>query len=99
MPEPASTAACYSLYMLRCVDGSLYTGIAIDVDKRLKQHEAGRCGAKYLRGRQPLTLVFQERIGDRSAASKAEHRLKQLSRADKLALIEGATSLAELSVV
>ena len=99
MPEPSSADACYSLYVLRCADGSLYTGIALDVQKRLQQHEAGRCGAKYLRGRQPFTLVFQAPIGDRSAASKAEHRVKLLSRVDKLALIEGATSLADLSVV
>ena len=98
MPEAAPTAACYSLYVLRCADGSLYTGIALDVAQRLKQHAAGRYGAKYLRGRQPFTLVFEQPIGDRSAASRAEHRLKRLSRADKLALIRGAKSLAELSV-
>lgn len=99
MPEHASAAASYSLYVLRCADGSLYTGIALDVGKRLQQHENGRSGAKYLRGRQPFTLVFQAPIGDRSAASRAEHRLKRLSRADKLALIDGATSLADLSVI
>lgn len=98
MPETAS-AARYSVYVLRCADGSLYTGIALDVDRRLRQHAAGRCGAKYLRGRQPFTLVFEAPIGDRSAASKAEHRLKRLSRADKLALIDGAASLADLAVI
>lgn len=98
MPEQTHADACYSLYVLRCADGSLYTGIALNVEERLKQHEQGRYGAKYLRGRQPFTLVFQQRIGNRSAASRAEHRLKRLSRTDKLALIDGAKSLAELSV-
>ena len=98
MPDPAPKPGQYSLYMLRCVDGTLYTGIALNVDERLQQHREGRYGAKYLRGRQPFTLVFQQPIGDRSAASKAEFRLKRLSRSDKLSLIAGCTDLAKLSV-
>lgn len=98
MPDLGQASGRYSLYMLRCADGTLYTGIALNVDERLQQHQDGRYGAKYLRGRQPFTLVFQQPIGDRSAASKAEYRLKRLSRADKLLLIAGSTNLAELSV-
>lgn len=94
MPTPGQ----YSLYILSCADGSLYTGIALDVEQRLRQHEDGRYGAKYLRGRQPFRLVFEQAIGDRSAASKAEHRLKRLSRSDKLSLIAGSKSLSDLSV-
>ena len=86
----------YSLYILRCGDGSLYTGIAIDVAKRLQQHANGNRGAKYLRGRGPLRLVFEQALGDRSAATRAEYQVKRLDRAQKEALIAGNTSLASL---
>lgn len=86
----------YSLYILRCGDGSLYTGIAIDVAKRLQQHANGKGGAKYLRGRGPLRIVFEQALGDRSAATRAEHQVKRLDRAQKEALVAGNTSLASL---
>jgi len=79
----------YTLYILRCSDGSLYTGIASDVDARLDEHRRGRRGAKYLRGRTPFELVFTQPAGSRGAAQSLEHRIKKLSRSDKLALIEG----------
>lgn len=69
--------------MLRCADGTLYTGIAIDVSRRIKEHEEGKRGAKYLRGRGPLELVYQRAVGDRSTATKLEYSVKQLSRTDK----------------
>ena len=63
----------WSLYMIRVKDGSLYTGIATDVKRRLAEHvEGGKKGSKYLRGRGPLKLVYQQKIGTRSQASKAE---------------------------
>ena len=99
MPDTAPPDGEYSIYVLRCADGSLYTGIALDVEQRLKQHEDGRYGAKYLRGRQPFTLVFRQAIGDRGAASRAEYRLKRLSRTDKLSLVRGSTSLIDLNVI
>ncbi len=86
----------YSLYIIRCADGSLYTGIAIDVARRLQEHESGLRGAKYLRGRRPLRLEFQERIGGRSAASQVEYCVKQLGKSDKEALVAGRMTLAEL---
>jgi len=86
----------YSLYILRCADGSLYTGIALDVGRRLRQHESGIGGAKYLRGRGPLTLEFQAPVGDRRAASQAEYMVKKLARLDKEHLISGATTLLEI---
>lgn len=86
----------YSLYLLRCADDTLYTGIAQDVTARLAAHESGRKGAKYLRGRSPLTLVFAEAVGDRGRAQRLESRVKQLPRARKLALIEGRLALADL---
>ena len=77
----------WSVYLLRCSDGTLYTGIAPDVQKRLMLHNAGK-GAKYTRGRGPVELVYQEQLEDRAAASKREYAIKQLSRAEKLHLIE-----------
>ena len=64
-------AACWFLYVLRCGDGTLYTGIALDVEARLEAHRAGR-GARYTKGRGPLELVHREAAGSRSAALKAE---------------------------
>ena len=68
--------------MIRCRDNSLYTGITTDVERRLLEHRNGR-GAKYLKNRQPLTLVFQQAIGDRSLASKVEYAIKQLTKSKK----------------
>ena len=69
--------------MLRCADGSLYTGIATDVSRRISEHEQGRRGAKYLRGRGPFELVYQQAVGDRSVATKIEYCVKRLSRTEK----------------
>ena len=75
------------LYILRCGDGTLYTGITTDVEKRLTAHRAGK-GAKYTRGRGPLELVYQEQLPDHSAALKREHEVKALSRQEKEKLIK-----------
>ena len=74
------------LYMLRCGDGSLYTGITTDVEKRLAAHRAGK-GAKYTRGRGPLELVYREELPDHSAALKRELEIKSMPRAEKEKLI------------
>lgn len=79
--------------MLRCADGSLYTGIAIDVARRLEEHRGGKRGAKYLRGRTPVELVFECDAGARGDALRLEHRIKQMSREDKEALIAGTMLL------
>ncbi len=73
----------WSVYILRCSDNSLYTGIATDVSRRMREHEAGKSGAKYLRGRTPITLMFQQEVGDRSRASRVEHYLKRLPKSEK----------------
>ena len=86
----------FSLYIVRCANGSLYTGIATDVQKRLAEHEAGSRGARYLRGKGPLDIVFSEVVGNRAQASRLEHRVKQLSRTRKLALIDGRLQLSDL---
>jgi len=86
----------YSLYILRCADGSLYTGISTDVERRLREHASGQRGAKYLRGKGPFRLEFQRYLGDRSTASQAEFYIKRLGRRDKEELITGRRTLTEL---
>ena len=76
----------WSVYMLRCADDTLYTGIAKDLSARLATHNAGK-GAKYTRARRPVHLVWSEAAEDRSAATKREIAIKKLNRARKLALI------------
>ncbi len=90
------SAGEYSLYIVRCADGSLYTGIATDIERRLHEHASASRGAKYLRGRGPLKLEFSECVGDRSRASQAEFRVKRLDREQKEKLITGQHSLADL---
>ncbi|MEC5342818.1 GIY-YIG nuclease family protein [Brenneria populi] len=97
MNEPR-TAACWHLYILRTSGGMLYTGITTDVKRRLRQHQAGK-GAKALRGKGELALVFQCRAGDRSSALKLEYRIKQLSKSQKERLVQDQpTSLLDAFV-
>ena len=78
----------WSLYLIRCGDDSLYTGIALDVDRRFSEHEGG-AGAKYLRGRGPLELLWSTEVGERGLALKLERRVKRLPRERKEALVNG----------
>jgi putative endonuclease len=96
-PEPYSEAQgstpppCWFVYLLRCADGSLYTGITTGLERRLRQHNGDLPGgARYTRSRRPVELVHQEPAPDKSAAQRREAALKQLSRRDKLALIAEA---------
>lgn len=75
------------VYILRCGDGSLYTGWTNHLEERVAAHQAGR-GAKYTRGRGPVELVYWERFSTREEAMRREYAIKRLSRADKLKLIE-----------
>jgi putative endonuclease len=84
-------SAAWHVYILRCGDGSFYTGIARDVAARLAQHEAGR-GARYTRGRGPLTLVHVEPAADRGEALRREAAIRRLSRAGKAALTSATSS-------
>lgn len=84
------------MYILRCGDGSLYTGIATDVPRRLAEHEKGLRGAKYLRGRGPFELVFQSEIGNRSLATRTEIIIKGLGREAKEKLIGSLADSREL---
>lgn len=75
------------VYMLRCKDGSLYTGWTNDLEHRLAMHNSGR-GAKYTRGRAPLELVYSEELPDKEAALRREYAIKKLRREQKLALLQ-----------
>jgi putative endonuclease len=78
----------WQVYIVRCADDSLYTGIARDLERRIAEHNADKGpGASYTRSRRPVTLVYREVAADRSAASRREYQIKQLSRVEKLALI------------
>ena len=79
----------WTVYILECGDGTLYTGVTDDLPRRLRAHEEGR-GAKYTRGRAPLTLRYREAAPDKSAALKRECAIKRLSRREKLLLIRNA---------
>ena len=81
----------WKLYILRCGDGSLYTGIAVDVQARFAAHCSGK-GAKYTRGRGPLEVVYTEVCGTRSQALKRELEVKALSREEKCRLLQNQTA-------
>ena len=78
----------WKVYILRCGDGSLYTGITKDISARLEQHRSGK-GAKYTRGRGPITVRYVERCFDKSQALKREYNVKRLSRSEKMELCAG----------
>lgn len=79
----------WHVYILRCGDGSLYTGISPDVEARLQAHEAGK-GARYTRGRGPFELVYREPAGTQAEATRRECAIKKLTRGQKQALVQGA---------
>jgi putative endonuclease len=90
------SSAVFSLYIVRCSDDTLYTGIATDVGKRIAEHESSPRGSRYLRGKGPLRLEFAEEVGGRAVASRLEYRVKRLSRVHKDALISGRVLLRDL---
>lgn len=77
------------VYILRCHDDTLYTGITIDLERRLDEHNHSRLGARYTRNRRPVRLIYSIRQESRSAASRLERQIKRLSRQQKQLLIEG----------
>lgn len=78
----------WTVYILRCGDGTLYTGVTCDLPRRLAAHQSGK-GAKYTRSRPPVELVYREAAADKSAALRREAAIKRLDRRKKLALIAG----------
>lgn len=79
----------YYVYLLRCADGTLYTGFTNDLARRLAAHNAGK-GAKYTRGRRPVELVYWESFSNKSSALRREYAIKQLPRRQKLTLIQSS---------
>ncbi|MFQ6758180.1 MAG: GIY-YIG nuclease family protein [Deltaproteobacteria bacterium] len=82
--------AAWFVYLVRCQDGSLYCGIAKDLDRRVAEHNSSDKGAKYTRGRQPVRLIYAEEAASRAQATQREGTIKRMSRAEKTALIKGA---------
>jgi len=78
----------YHLYILKCADKTLYTGITVDLERRINEHNDTKLGAKYTRARKPVKLVYSKKFRNRSLASKEENRIKNLSRQEKLELIK-----------
>jgi len=79
----------WSLYLIRCIDNSLYCGITNDVSRRFKEHQnMGAKTAKYLRGKGPLQLVFKQELGNRSKALKIEALLKKLKKSEKEKIVK-----------
>jgi len=86
----------WSLYMIRLANGSLYTGIAENVERRFEEHrEGGRKAAKALRGKGPLALVYRQAVGTRSEALKAEAAVKKLTKQEKENIVLGIATLPE----
>jgi len=79
----------HHVYVIECADGTLYTGYTTDVERRVSEHDAGE-GAKYTRGRTPVTLRHVESFESKSVAMSREYAIKSLTRAEKLALLEAA---------
>lgn len=78
----------WTVYILRCADGTLYTGITKDVARRVEEHNSnGLLAARYTRARRPVVLVYREAAATRSAACRREYRIKQMTRADKQKLL------------
>jgi putative endonuclease len=78
----------YYLYILKCSDKTLYTGITVDLERRIEEHNDSKLGAKYTRARRPVKLVYSKKFRNRSSVSKEENRIKHLSREKKLELIK-----------
>ncbi|MCK5893315.1 MAG: GIY-YIG nuclease family protein [Endozoicomonadaceae bacterium] len=85
------------IYIIRCAKGTLYTGITTDVERRFREHSSGNKGARYLRGRAPLKLVFHSVLPSRVEALKLEAKIKKLTHPHKEALIAGKVVMDELT--
>lgn len=78
----------YYLYILKCADETLYTGITVDLERRLCAHNSSKLGAKYIRSRRPVKVVYSKKYRNRSTASREEARIKAFSRTEKLEMIK-----------
>jgi putative endonuclease len=89
----------YHVYILRCADGTFYTGITVDIKRRVEEHNLSKLGAKYTRVRRPVELIYSRRFRTRSAACKEECRIKALSRGQKLELVSTEKELKKLKTI
>lgn len=78
----------YYVYIAKCADNTLYTGITKNLERRLSEHNSSKLGAKYTSNRRPVEIVFSKEMKDRSIATKEENRIKKLSREKKIELIK-----------
>lgn len=88
-PQPV----LWSVYLIRTASSSLYCGVTTDVQRRFTEHQSSKKGAKYLKGKGPLTLVWSEAVGDKRKAMQLEYRIKRLSKARKEAIVANDLSL------
>ncbi|MDX1492024.1 MAG: GIY-YIG nuclease family protein [Pseudohongiellaceae bacterium] len=97
LKSASEEAALWHLYLVKCRNGSLYTGISTDVLRRFEEHQSGGAkGAKYLRGKGPLELVYTVAVGSKSEASVLEYRVKRLGREQKQQMITGKLNIQDL---
>ncbi len=80
----------YHLYILKCTDGTLYTGITTDLKRRIAEHNSAKLGAKYTVSRRPVKLAYSKKFKNRSLASKAEAEIKKLKKSQKLELVRSS---------
>jgi putative endonuclease len=93
--DTPGTQAAWVVYMVRCADGSLYTGISVEVTRRIEEHNSSdQLGARYTRTRRPVELVYSETVSSRSTASRREREIKRLPRQKKEALLAATAPLA-----
>lgn len=95
--EKSQQVPQWSVYLVRMASGNLYCGISTDVERRFREHCSSAKGARALRGKGPLSLVFSEVVGNRSDASKVEYQIKQLTKREKEKLVTGKRSLPDFS--
>ncbi len=89
LTHPPDAENTWCVYMVRCSDGTLYTGITKNLEKRIEAHNSGRDGARYTRSRRPVRLVYVKQAGSKTAAARLEYRIKKLKRSQKNELING----------
>jgi Predicted endonuclease containing a URI domain len=80
----------WQVYILQCADKTLYTGITVDLARRLQEHNTSKLGAKYTKSRRPVKIVYAKKFRNRSAASVAESKIKKMSRVEKIKLTNSA---------
>lgn len=97
MSKVREESESWYVYVLRCANGALYTGIATNITRRIAEHRVGK-GAKYLRGKGPLRLVFKKAVGDKGLALRVERRIKKLPKIRKETLVKRRIMIDEIIV-